>query len=100
MDSTRGPDMRTLLQRVPSTAPAVVIAGSGDDDAILSLVGLSPHLGELTTVLLEGFAPNDESGARRQLESAGVRTITCAPGQLEEAIAALEGVREPVTASG
>ena len=84
-------DLATSIQSAPRSSPAVVFVAVADIEGVRAVAQGLNLLPGLVAVVLEGFQDADmEAGSAESLSLAGVPTIVCRRGALEEAIAALQ----------
>lgn len=84
-------DLATSLRSVPRSSQAVAIVSAGDREGVGAVAAGRSLIPGLSAVLLEGFESADrESGASETLRLAGVPTVACRQGALEEAVRAIQ----------
>ena len=92
LDSNGSPGIGALLQSVQRSSSVISIVASADAEGSLAISQSLSNLPDQMAVVLEGFGDveHDTGGAER-LSRAGVSTVVCHRGRLDEAIASLEG---------
>ena len=90
---TVSPALAALLRASPWDCQVIAIVSAVDHEGTCALLERQAQLPGLATVVMEGFgAGDDKTGAAERLRSAGVPTVVCRQGHIDEAISALEGV--------
>ena len=92
-----GATLAESLARLPLGATALVAVSAADHAAIEALSRAPTMLNTLVVVFLEGFGESEVKGVSlRKPRSTRTQVVYCRPGQLEEAIRSLEGLRGPL----
>ncbi len=90
LEAGDSPPLGELVQRISPTSKAILIVRAADLDGARALANSAPRLPSLAAVVLEGFGEGERpDAATTSLRSAGIPTVVCRPGGLEEALASL-----------